>query len=123
MDGKRDDIDAVARAFAPDGVDAVLAFVGGAALTRCLSNLRRGGRVAHPNGIAPAPRKRRGLSITAYDAEAGLREFERLDRAITHARLRVPIAKTYTLANAVRAHQRLAAGHVLGNIVLRVAEA
>jgi len=122
VDGKKDDINAVARAFAPDGIDALLAFVGGPSLTRCLSALRRGGRVAYPNGIAPVPRARRGIRITAYDAEPGIREFERLDRAWRETRLQIPIAKAYTLANAVRAHQRLAEGHVLGKIVLRVAE-
>ncbi|MDQ4080002.1 MAG: NADP-dependent oxidoreductase, partial [Gemmatimonadota bacterium] len=122
VDGKRDDIEAVARAFAPDGLDAVLAFVGGASLTQCLSALGRGGRVAHPNGIAPVPRKRRGITITAYDAEAGIHELERLDRAMRQAHLQVPIAKVYTLANAVRAHRRLARGHVFGKIVLRVAK-
>ncbi len=122
VDGKRDDIEAVARAFAPDGLDAVLAFVGGASLTQCLSALRRGGRVAYPNGIAPVPKKRRGVTITAYDAEAGIHEFERLDRAMRQARLQIPIAKVYTLANAVRAHRRLARGHVFGKIVLRVAK-
>jgi NADPH:quinone reductase-like Zn-dependent oxidoreductase len=120
VDGKRDDIEPVARAFAPNGIDAILAFVGGPSLTRCLNTLRRGGRVAHPNGISPVPRQRRGLSITTYDAEAGIRQFERLDRAMRAAKLQIPIAKTYTLANAVRAHQRIAEGHVLGKIVLRV---
>jgi NADPH:quinone reductase-like Zn-dependent oxidoreductase len=122
IDGKRDAIEAVARAFAPDGIDAVLAFAGGPSLTRCLSTLRRGGRVAYPNGIAPVPRPRRGITINAYDAEAGVRELERLDRAWRQTRLQIPIAKSYTLANAMRAHQRLAKGHVLGKIVLRVAE-
>jgi NADPH:quinone reductase-like Zn-dependent oxidoreductase len=122
VDGKGDDIEAVARALAPDGIDAILAFVGGPSLTRCLSTLRRGGRVAHPNGIAPAPRKRRGISVTAYDAEPGVDQFERLGRAMRQARLQIPIAKAYTLANAVRAHERLAAGHVLGKVVLRVSE-
>jgi NADPH:quinone reductase-like Zn-dependent oxidoreductase len=120
VDGKRDDIEPVARAFAPDGIDAILAFVGGPSLTRCLNTLRRGGRVAHPNGISPVPRQRRGLSIITYDAEAGIRQFERLDRAMREAKLQILIAKTYTLANAVRAHQRIAEGHVLGKIVLRV---
>jgi NADPH:quinone reductase-like Zn-dependent oxidoreductase len=122
VDGKHDDIEAVARALAPDGIDAILAFVGGPSLTRCLSTLRRGGRVAQPNGIAPPLRKRRGISITAYDAEAGVDQFERLSRAMRQARLQIPIAKSYTLANAARAHERLAAGHVLGKVVLRVAE-
>ena len=120
IDGKRGDIETVGRAFAPQGVDAVLGFVGGPNLTRCLSTLRIGGRVAHPNGVSPTPRKRRGVRIVAYDAEAGPREYERLDRAMRRARLRIPIAKTYTLANAVRAHRLLAAGHVLGKIVLRI---
>ena len=121
IDGKRDDIEAVARAFAPEGIDAVLAFAGGPALTRCLSTLRRGGRVAHPNGISPVPRERRGMKIIAYDAEPGIRELERLDRAWRECRLQIPIARTYTLANARRAHERLAKGHILGKIALRVA--
>src|SRR6185369_1255477 len=114
IDGKREDIEAVARAFAPDGIDAVLAFVGGPSLTRCLSTLRRGGRAAYPNGIDPVPRERRGITMTAYDAEPGIRELERLDRAWRECRLQIPIAKTYSLANARRAHEFLAKGHVLG---------
>src|SRR5437764_14798059 len=73
VDGKREDIAAAARAFAPHGVDAVLAFVGGKALTRCLDALRKGGRVAHPNGIGPTPRKRRGMKLKTYDGEPGVR--------------------------------------------------
>ena len=120
VDGKREDIEAVARAFAPDGIDAVLGFVGGPSLTRCLSTLRRGGRAAYPNGISPVPRERRGITITAYDAEPGIRQLQRLDRAWRECHLQIPIAKTYTLANARRAHERLAKGHILGKIVLGV---
>jgi len=116
VDGKRDAIEAI-----PGGIDAALAFAGGPSLTRCLSTLRRGGRAAYPSGIAPVPRARKGIKIVAYDAEPGVRELERLVRAWTQTDLQIPIAKSYTLANAVRAHQRLAAGHILGKIVLRVA--
>jgi NADPH:quinone reductase-like Zn-dependent oxidoreductase len=119
-DGRRDDLRAAAGRFAPDGVDAVLAFAGGKPLERLLDAVRRGGRVAFPNGIEPAPRKRRGLSVRAYDARSGVREFERLERAIEAARLEVPIARSYPLEQAARAHERLAEGHVLGKIVLRV---
>src|SRR5438132_617834 len=66
VDGKRGDILAAARRFAPSGVDAVLAFVGGKALTRCIDALRRGGRVAYPHGVEPAPRKRRGIKLIPY---------------------------------------------------------
>ena len=119
-DGRRGDLAAAALAFAPGGVDAVLAFAGGKPLTRLLNGVRHGGRVAFPNGVEPAPRKRRGLSLQSYDATPGVREFERLGRAIAAARLEVPIAASYPLAQAAKAHARLAKGHVLGKVVLRV---
>jgi len=120
VDGRREDIAAAARRFAPEGVDAVLAFAGGKPLTRCLDALRRGGRVAYPNGVEPAPRKRRGLRVLSYDGVPGMREFQRLNRAVEAARLPVPIDSAYRLADAARAHERLAKGHVLGNVVLRI---
>ena len=36
------------------------------------------------------------------------------------ANLQVPIAAKYPLSNAAQAHERLAARHVLGKIVLRI---
>jgi NADPH:quinone reductase-like Zn-dependent oxidoreductase len=104
----------------PAGVDAVLALAGGKPLARLLHGVRHGGRVAFPNGVEPAPRRRRGVSLQSYDATPGVREFERLGRAIAAARLEVPIAASYPLAEAAKAHARLAKGHVLGKIVLRV---
>ncbi len=120
VDGRRGDIAAAARRFAPGGADAVLALAGGKALTRCLDALKRGGRVAYPNGVEPAPRKRKGIQIIPYDAEIGVSELERLSRAAKAARLKVVIAATYRLADAAKAHQRLAKGHVLGKITLRI---
>lgn len=120
IDGRSDDVARAARRFAPDGIDAILALVGGKALTRSLDTLRPNGALAYPNGIEPAPRKRRGLEIIAYDAIAGVAEFARLNRAIEAARLEVPIAAAFPLAEASKAHERLAAGHVLGKIVLRI---
>jgi NADPH2:quinone reductase len=120
VSGEPDAIKAQAQVFAPEGVDAVLGLAGGSALTQCLRALRPGGRLAFPNGVQPVPRKRKGIEITAYDAVAGLREFRQLDRAIEAARLKVPIAAVYPLAEAAQAHERLAAGHVLGKIVLRI---
>jgi NADPH2:quinone reductase len=120
VSGEPDAIKAEARAFASEGVDAVLGLVGGAGLTQCLRSLRPGGRLAFPNGVEPVPRRREGIEITAYDAVAGLREFRQLARAIEAARLKVPIAAAYPLAEAAKAHERLAVGHVLGKIVLRI---
>jgi len=120
VDGKRIDIDDQARRFAPHGVDAVLALAGGDALERCLNVLRRGGRIAHPNGVEPAPKKRRGMTLVRYDGIAGIREFERLNTAVQAAKLKVPIAECYPLARAYEVHERLAEGHVLGKLVLAV---
>jgi NADPH:quinone reductase-like Zn-dependent oxidoreductase len=108
------------RELAPDGIDAALVLAGGDALERCLSLVRAGGRVAYPNGVEPEPRRRGKVRLLAYDAVSGPREFARLERAVAEARLRVPIALVYPLAQAAKAHARLERGHVLGRIVLRI---
>ena len=74
----------------------------------------------HPNGVEPEPAKRRWIRIVPDDAVAGVKEFAHLDRAVMAAQLRVPIAAEYRLEEAARPHQRLAEGHVLGKILLRV---
>src|ERR1044072_1280975 len=53
VDGRNGDVTAAAHAFAPEGVDAVLALAGGDALEKCLAALRSGGRVALPRGAGP----------------------------------------------------------------------
>jgi NADPH2:quinone reductase len=120
VNGRSDDFADVLHNLAPDGIDAVLAFVGGDRLERCIAVLRRGGRVAYPNGIEPEPKKRRGIDIVSYDGVSGVREFQKLGRAIEEARAKVPIAAVYPLAEAAEAHERLGQGHVLGKIVLRI---
>jgi NADPH:quinone reductase-like Zn-dependent oxidoreductase len=121
VDGKRGDLTAAARRFAPDGVDAVLAFVGGKSLAACLDALKpRGGRLAYPNGVEPVPRKRKGVKVVAYDGVPGVREFQRLNRAVEGSKLKVPTAKGYVLAQASAAYERVAKGHVLGKVVLKI---
>jgi NADPH:quinone reductase len=119
VEGKHEDVAEAALQLAPDGVDAILALAGGDALERAVEVLRRGGRLAYPNGIEPEPTKRRGIEFIPYDAVSGVREFERLNRAVEAAKLKVPIAEAFALARANKAHERLAEGHVLGKMVLR----
>lgn len=109
------------RKLAPDGLDAVLAFAGGEELERFLDLVRAGGCLAFPNGIEPAPRPRKSIRRVSYDVSATPQQFKQLERAIAKTPIRVPIAAVYPLAKAATAHQRLAKGHVLGSIVLRVA--
>jgi NADPH:quinone reductase len=120
VDGHHGDVAAALRDFAPGALDAVLALAGGEALERCMDALDSGGRVAYPHGVEPEPKKRRGIDVTAYDAASGVKEFQRLNRAVEAANLKVVIAAQYPLEEAARAHERLAEGHVLGKVVLRV---
>lgn len=120
IDGKHEDVAEQIGKFAPDGVAAVLAFAGGKALDACVDRARPGGRVVHPNGVEPAPKRRSGLEIIAYDAEAGPDHFKRLNHAIDDSRLKVAISAAFPLDQAPKAHQRLASGHVIGKIVLNV---
>ena len=119
-DGRREDLAEAARRFAPAGIDAILALAGGDPLERCLDAVRRGGRVAYPTGVEPIPKKRSGLRILAYDGVINVRTLTRLARAAERAHLRINIPAAYALEEAARAHQRLAEGHILGKIVLRI---
>lgn len=119
VDSRHADIAEAAHRIAPNGVDAVLALAGGDALERAIEALHRDGRLAYPNGINPEPTKRHGIKVIPYDGISGVREFERLNRAATEAKLRVPIAERFPLTAAAKAHERLAEGHVLGKTVLK----
>lgn len=120
VDGRRDDLAAAARKFAPDGLDAILALTGGETLEKCIAVVRKGGRVAYPNGVEPEPEERPGITVVSYDAVSGVREFEKLNHAVEAARLKVPIDSEFPLDQASKAHARLERGHVLGKVVLRI---
>ena len=108
------------RAFAPGGIDAVLALAGGEELQRLLELVRPGGRVAYPNGVEPQPRTPPNLKAAVYNGEAGPREFERLNHAVEKSQLRVPLAAIHSLEEAAKAHERIERGHVLGRILLQI---
>jgi NADPH2:quinone reductase len=122
VDGRSGDIAAAARAFAPEGVDAVLALAGGDALDKCLAALRAGGRVAYPSGVEPVPKARQGITVTAYDALFGDQKVQwaQLNQAVEARKFEVPIAATFSLENAADAHRRVAAGRVPGKVILKV---
>jgi len=98
----------------------VLALAGGEELERCLDFVRPGGRVVHPNGVEPVPKKRRTFRVRSFDAVADRQAFARLNRRFSASRVRVPIAATYPLGKAAQAHRRLDRGRLVGRSVLRV---
>ena len=120
FDPRADDATSRLKSIAPRGLTAVLALAGGEKLEQCIDQLVDGGRVAYPNGVEPAPRKRPKIKRLAYDAESGTEEFKRLNRAVTQSRLKVVIDSIYKLEDAARAHERLEHAHVIGRIALQI---
>lgn len=116
IDTEHDDLLAALRRAAPDGVDAVLAFAGGADLERALAGLRPGGKLAHPNGVdVPA-----GAGAIAFDGVPNPAAFTRLGALFDAATVEIPIGATFGLTAADEAHRLLERGHLLGKIVLVV---
>ena len=116
---KRGAVDRIKEA-APDGLDAILALAGSPVLDACVDLVVTGGRVAYPNGVEPAPKKRARVRRMPYDAEASPSAFASLARAVEATRLEVVIAETYPLGRAATAHARLERGHVTGRIALQI---
>jgi NADPH:quinone reductase-like Zn-dependent oxidoreductase len=120
VDGRRRDALDRIREAAPDGLDAILALAGSPVLDASVGLMSRGGRVAYPNGVEPEPRRKAGVRHIAYDAEVSPTAFARLGRAAEATKLVVPIAETYPLGQAAKAHARVERGHVVGRVVLKV---
>ncbi|MBS0378384.1 MAG: NADP-dependent oxidoreductase [Proteobacteria bacterium] len=118
VDGRHDDLAAAARAFAPQGLDAVLVLAAGAG--PALATLKPPARIAYPSGVHPEPQGAADVKVIRYDAIPGPGEFARLNAAIEAVRLRVPIAARFPLAQAAAAQQRLEAGHVVGKVILEI---
>jgi NADPH2:quinone reductase len=119
VDGKRDDVARAARDLAPDGLDAALVLVGGESLDAALGTIRKGGRIAHPNGVEPPPRAPPGVTLLAYDGEPGREALERLNRLIAAGPFHVEVGRAYPLEEAARAHREIERHH-LGKLALRM---
>ena len=119
VDGRSDKVLDVAREFAPDGIDAALVTAGGEATDRALAAIRPGGRVAHPNGVMPAPQAPERVSVEAYDGEGGREAMERLNELIEEGPFEVHVHRVYPLEQVADAQAALEEHH-LGKIALRI---
>ncbi len=119
VDGKQDDVARAALALAPEGLDAALVLVHGDSLAPALKTIRKGGRIAHPNGVEPAPKGPRGVRVLAYDGEPGREALERLNRLIAAGPFHVEVGRAYPLEDAARAHREIEQHH-LGKLALRI---
>ena len=117
-DGRKDDVEAAVRAFAPGGLDAALVTAGGEVTDRALRGMRENGRVAHPNGVMPPPKAPPGVKVQAYDVEPSPEQIEKLNRLIESGPFEVHVARTFPLDKAAEAHRELDK-HYLGKLALR----
>jgi NADPH:quinone reductase-like Zn-dependent oxidoreductase len=108
-------------------IDVVLDTVGGEYAARSLTTLRSDGLLVMIAGN-PAAKQ-----VIAQAAELGVRAIdllvepdhtalEHLTRLVDSGQLRPHIASTFPLAEAARAHELAGAGHLIGKIVLTVAD-
>jgi NADPH:quinone reductase-like Zn-dependent oxidoreductase len=118
VNGRKDDVEAAARAFAPEGLDAALVTAGGEATDRALRAMKQGGRVAHPNGVMPAPKAPPGVKVQSYDIEPSSEQIEELNRLIESGPFEVHVARSFPLDKAADAHRELDK-HYLGKLALR----
>jgi NADPH2:quinone reductase len=118
-DGHRDDVPAAARKFAPGGLDAALILVGGKSVNAALEVVKRGGRVAHPNGVEPEPRVPDGVLSLAYDGTPSKDAFDRLNRLIGSQPFHVELGRVYRLEDAAAAHREIDKHH-LGKLAFRI---
>jgi NADPH:quinone reductase-like Zn-dependent oxidoreductase len=119
VDGHKGDVARAARAFAPSGFDAALVLVGGRGLDAALAAVKKGGRIAYPNGVQPAPRKRKGVRVRGYDGTPARDAFERLNRLIGRRPFHVELGRVYRLEDAAAAHRQIEEHH-LGKLAFEI---
>ena len=56
--------------FAPGGLDAALVLAGGRGRDEVLATMRKGGRVAYPNGVEPEPHAPEGVACAGLRRQA-----------------------------------------------------
>ncbi|MEH6772307.1 MAG: NADP-dependent oxidoreductase [Cereibacter changlensis] len=103
--------------------DLVIDAVGGAGSGRFLRTIRPGGALfpIFPLGFAGAEEaKARRVTVSSTQVRSNGAQLEQLGRLLAEGAIRVVIDSRFPLAEAQRAHERAAEGHIQGKIVLTV---
>ncbi|NOK35595.1 NADP-dependent oxidoreductase [Corallococcus exercitus] len=119
VDGRKGDVDKVCREFAPEGFDAALVLASGDAAEKALQYMRKGGRVAWPNGVEPAPKVPEGAQAIAYDGIPGADVMKRMNALIEAGPFHLEIGRVYALEEAAKAQQEVLKHH-LGKYAIRI---
>lgn len=102
-------------------LDLVIDAVGGANSHRFLKAIKRGGALfpVFPLGFAGAEdAEKRGITVSATQVRSSGRQLAELASLLNDGSIRVVLDSTWPLADARKAHERAAKGHIQGKIVL-----
>lgn len=106
------------------GLDLVVDALGGPTSGRFLRTLKPGGALfpVYPLGFADAEEAaKRDVTVSATQVRSSGAQLAQLAPLLDDGKIRVVIDSTYPLAEARKAHERAAEGHIQGKIVLTVA--
>lgn len=102
-------------------VDLVVDAVGGPTTGRFLRTIKRGGALfpVFPLGFSGAEEAEKlGITVSAAQVRSSGAQLEQVGRLLNDGTIRVAIDSTFPLADASKAHERAARGHIQGKIVL-----
>lgn len=105
-------------------VDLVVDAVGGPSTGRFLRTIKRGGALfpVFPLGFSGAEEAGKlGITVSAAQVRSSGVQLEEVRLLLNDGTIRVAIDSTFSLADAGKAHERAAEGHIQGKIVLNVA--
>lgn len=104
-------------------IDLVIDALGGPSTGRFLRTLKRGGALfpVFPLGFSGAEdAEKLGVTVSATQVRSSGAQLKEVGRLLDDGTIRVVLDSTYALADARKAHQRAAQGHIQGKIVLNV---
>ncbi|KQX99580.1 NADPH-quinone reductase [Rhodanobacter sp. Root480] len=104
-------------------VDLVVDAVGGPGAARFLRTLKRGGALfpIFPLGFGGADEAGKlGVTVSATQVRSSGAQLAELGKLLDAGTVRVAVDSTFALADARKAHERAAHGHIQGKIVLTV---
>ncbi|WP_208022766.1 NADP-dependent oxidoreductase [Flavobacterium jejuense] len=104
-------------------IDLVVDTVGGATTGRFLRILKPGGSLfpIFPLGFSGTEEaKKLGVTVSATQVRSSGAQLKELARLLDYGTIRVVIDSVFSLADAGKAHERAAEGHIQGKIVLKV---
>lgn len=119
VNGKAADPVKAAQSFAPGGLDAALAFANSEKLMEALKQVKKGGIIAYPHGVEPAPKGFAGVKVHAFDGLSGPEVFARLNELIARGPFHVEISRTYRLEDMPQAHRDVQKHHI-GKLALKL---